>query len=458
MRKRVLTLFLALALVCGCLGGCGDKTGNGDDQPNKDGPKTGDTTELTLWCSYDEASTAVLKGLVEKFNQEYEQYHMTVENAGTVTTFRTKLLSLKKSDYPSVFFGVSNAMREYASTSYVVPIQKYVDADSDKWTEDLIDNVRAAYSDQDGNLVGGVMGLSTKGYMVNVTALKAAGYTLDDITSFEKIAEISQAAVDKGVVKYGYCIGDGNDAYDMLIYQGVDIFDGGDGYTGDITKCLYTEGETNAALKKLLGLQAKLFKSGAAYKNTGGTSACMSLFVNQQALFWTCTNSFVYEFSDLNMDFEWAFVPFTGIDENAKYKGCALTEGTGLFIANSGDEAQMQGAYDFIKFMARPEIQVSWCTYRGYVPYTKTAAASEEWLKYQEEFYPSAGWLMEMMQNTSSDLRFPNSMLMAQVLSANANMKSVIMTEPDSNLDDIIQRAADSLNESIEIQNLRNGQ
>ena len=451
MKKKLFTLVLVLSLVCGCLVGCGGKSeGNGGSE-SKDG-----VTELSLWCSYDEASTAVLEGLVDKFNEEYKnEYHMTVENTGTVTTYRTKLLSLKKSDYPSVFFGVSNAMAEYASASYVTPIQKYVEEDEDKWTDDWLDNVKVAYSDQDGNLIGGVMGLSTKGYMVNVTALEAAGYTVEDITSFEKVAEISQAVVDKGLTKYGYCIGDGNDYYDMLIYQGVDIFDGGNGYTGDITKCLYTEGETNAALKKLLQLQAGLFKSGAAYVNTGGTSACMSLFVNEQTTFWTCTNSFVYEFSDLDLKFEWAFVPFTGVDENAKHKGCALTEGTGMFIANSEDEAQMKGAYEFIKYMSKPEIQVEWCTYRGYVPYTKTAAESEAWQKYQNEFYPSAGLLMDMMEKTPEDLKFPYSQLMSQVLSANANIKSIIMTDPDSSIDDMIKNASDALNESIEIQNLR---
>jgi len=449
MKKRVFTLLFASLLACGVLAGCGNKKGQ---QASKDG-----VTELTVWCSYDEASTTVLEGIVDKFNEEYEQYHMKVENTGTVTTYRTKLMSMNKSDYPSAFFGVSNAMAEYTGASYVTPIQKYIDADEEKWTDDMYDNVKVAYSDMDGNMIGGVVGLSTKGYMINVTAIEAAGYKVEDITSFEKVAEISQAIYDKGILKYGYCIGDGNDAYDMLIYQGCDIFDGENGYTGDITKCLYTEGETKEALKKFLSLQAGLFKTGAAYKNSGGTGGGMSLFVNNQVAFWTCTNSFVYEFSDLDLEFEWAFVPFTGIDENAQYKNCALTEGTGIFIANSEDEAQMQGAYEFIKFLARTENQVDWCTFRGYVPYTKAAAQNEKWLSYQNDFYPSAGLVMQMMADTPKELRFPHTELMAQVLSANANMKSIIMTEPDADLEQLIQNATESINESIEIVNLRKG-
>lgn len=62
---------------------------------------------------------------------------------------------------------------------------------------------------------------------------------------------------------------------------------------------------------------------------------------------------------------------------------------------------------------------------------------------------------MDMMENTPAELRFPNTQLMAQILSSNANIKSVIMTEPDTNIDELINNAATSINESIEIQNLR---
>ncbi len=454
MKRKVLTLLLALSLVCGSLAGCGEKE-QGDKQGGGGNGESGEPLELTLWCTYTEASTTVLKKIAEKFNQEHGEYHITIENTGSVNQYRTKLATLKKSDYPSAFFGVTSAISEYATASYVTPLQKYIDADEDKWTEDMYESVRRAYSDKDGNLIGGVMGLSTKGYMVNVTALEAAGYKLEDVTSFEKLAKIAQDAVDKGVIKYGYSVGDGTDIEDMLLYQGVDIVDGGNGYTGEVTKSLYTEGDTYAALKKLLSIQAELYKNGGAYKNTGGTRGPQGLFTNGTLLFWTCTNSFVYELLDVTLDFEWAYIPHVGVDENAKYKNSAMVEGTGIFIANTENEAEMQGAYEFIKFLAKTENQVSWATYRGYLPYTKEAAASEEWQSYQKENFPSSVRLLEMIQNTSADLKFPYAELTTQILAADSDLNSFVMTDPSGDLDEYIGKAADTINDSIEVVNLR---
>lgn len=457
MKKRVLTLALALVLACTALTGCGEReSGAQNDPQGSDNPAvSGEKTELTLWSIYAEASSTVLKQLINKYNESSDKYHVTLENVGTVDQVRQKLQTSQKKYYPSVFMGTNNALYEYTSSDYTVPIQKYLDEDPDKWTEDMYDNVKAAYTDQDGVMVGALAGLSAKGYMVNVTALEAAGYTLEDVTSFEKIVEISKTACEKGVIKYGYCPGDGNDILDMLTYQGVDVLDADNGYGGKVTKSMYTEGETYEALKKLVSLLADLFESGAAYKNVSGFQGGTNTFVNGQTIFWTCTNSYVYLFDGMDLGFEWAFLPHVGVDENAKYKGCAMVEGTGLFIANTGDEVEMQGAYEFIKYLAQTENQVSWCTYRGYIPYTREAAASQEWITWRDQHFPSAVDLVERMQNTPADLRFPYSKLVNQMITNNKSILSNIMTNPKGDLDAYIQEAADSINQSIEIINMR---
>lgn len=451
MKKRILALLMALVMACGVLTGCGGgaSESGGEGTANN----SGDKIELSIWCIYTEAAVVKFQELIDKFNATSDKYHVTVDNAGSVTQIRQKLVTLQKEDYPAVFMGTNNALYEYSKADYVVPIQQYLDKDEEKWTDDMIDVVKKSYTDLEGNLIAGVMGVSAKGYFVNVDLLKKAGYTLDDVTSFEKIAEISQAAHDKGVCDKAYMAGDGNDILDMLTYQGVDILDSDNGFGGKTTKSLYTEGETNAALKKLLTLYKGMYDGGCLKK--AGFGGGRSPFVNGQAIFWACTNSYFYLIDGMDLGFEWAFVPHVGVDDNAKFKDDVLVEGTGLFIANSGDEEKMQGAYELIKFLSEPEPQLFWCTYRGYLPYTNEAANSEEWITWRDANFPSAQKISEGMINASSDMKFPYSKVLASMLNANDSLYGELELNGASEIDRLIEEAGASIDKSIKITNMR---
>ena len=453
MKKRILAVLMALALVCTGLTGCGGGNTGGTEGESANSGNSGEKTELTIWCIYTEAAVVKFQELIDMFNASSDEYHVTVDSGGSVTQIRQKMVTLQKEDYPSVFMGTNNALYEYSTAEYVVPIQKYLDEDEDKWTDDMIDVVKKSYTDLNGDQIAGVMGVSAKGYFVNVDLLKKAGYTLDDVTSFEKIAEISQAAHDKGVCDKAYLAGDGNDILDMLTYQGVDIVDADNGFDGKVSKSLYTEGETNASLKKLLTLYKGMYDGGCLEKT--GFGGGRTKFVNNQSIFWTCTNSYYYLIDNMDLNFEWAFVPHVGVDENAEFKGDVLVEGTGLFIANSGDEAEMQGAYELIKFLASPEAQLFWCTYRGYLPYTNEAAESEEWITWRDEHFPSAKNITEGMISASADMKFPYTKVLASMLSANDTLYGEMELNGTSEIDRLIEEAGASIDKSIKITNMR---
>lgn len=450
MKKRILALLMVLALGCSGLTGCG-----GEKTPDTggDSANSGEKIELSIWCIYTEAAMVKFEELIDMFNESSDKYHVTVDSGGNVTQIRQKMVTLQKEDFPSVFMGTNNALYEYSTAEYVVPLQEYLDKDEDKWTDDIFDVVKKSYTDLNGDLVAGVMGVSAKGYFVNVTLLEEAGYTLDDVTSFEKIAEISQAAHDKGICDKAYLSGDGNDILDMLTYQGVDIVDAGNGYDGKVTQSLYTEGETNASLKKLLTSYKEMYDGGCLEKTgfTGGRTK----FVNGKSIFWTCTNSYYYLIDNMNLDFEWAFVPHVGVDENAEFKGDVLVEGTGLFIANSGDEEEMQGAYELIKFLSTPEAQLFWCTYRGYLPYTNEAIESEEWKTWMNSNFPSAQNIIDGMTSASSEMKFPYTKVLASLLSANETLYGQLELNTASEIDRLIEEAGASIDKSIKITNMR---
>ena len=452
MKQKLLALILALTLVCTLLTGCG--RGKADEEGGKKGTTTDGKTELVLWSVYIDDGVDALYSLVDKFNETSDKYHLTMEYGGSQSQMRQKLATYDKKYYPSLFMCEPAAIYDYENGGYVKPLQDFLDKDSDKWTDDIFDVAKMTYSNKDGKMLGGIMGISVKGYFVNVDMLKAAGYQLEDITSFEKIAEIAQAAYDKGLCKYGYTPYESYEMQNMLCYQGVDILDNDNGFSGDPTKCLLGEGETYASLKKMTEIYSKMSQNGSYYYGAGGVSGA-SMFINRQLLFWAGTNSYVFNIKDVDLSFEWAFVPLVGVDENAKYKNCAMPEGTGLFIADTGDEAEMQGAYELIKFFAQPENQIEWCTYRGYVPYTNEVANSEGWLTWSAEYFPSSAALMEKIKNTPAELRLPYSPVAAAMNSACSRLSSMMSTDPKGDLDAFIQEITANVNKSINLLKMR---
>lgn len=449
MKKRFLAALLALVMVCSLLTACGGGSNQTDEE--EDG-----IIKLTLWSSYTAISNNKLQSLVAKFNAQSDKYevHMEVGQSGSET--RAKLAASTPEYYPDIFMGTNNAIAEYAGSRYTASIQSFIDADEDKWTEDLLPAARKCYSDADGNLVGLPVGLSVKGYMVNTTVLGQMGYTLDQLTSFEAVAKIAQEAKEQNLIKYGYIPSGANNISNMLLLQGMDLVDAGNGYDGKPTNCLYDEGETYKALYKYCEILAGLVSSGAAMKNNSGADGGTSTFVNGQALFWATTSSFVYEFADIEMTFEWGFVPFRGVDDNAKYSNEVLAEGTGIFIGNTGNEKKMQGAYEFIKFLGQPENQIYWCTFRGYTPYLQSVLESTEWTEWRDANHPTEKLLEGPLMSDNMELRYPNLNVMSRVQNADSEIQSYIYADPDpSKIDSYIQKAAKAIQDAIDMNNAR---
>ena len=172
MKKKLLSTILALVLVCSCLTACGGGAGESTNSSGK--------IELSLWSTYTEASNLKLTELVQKFNAESDKYEVRMEIGQNASGNRQKLAASTQEYFPSLFMGTNNAIVEYAQSEYTMPIQQYIDKDSEDWTANILGAVRTGFSDDKGTLIGVPVGTSVKGYMVNVDYLTAAGYTLSE--------------------------------------------------------------------------------------------------------------------------------------------------------------------------------------------------------------------------------------------------------------------------------------
>ena len=68
-------------------------------------------------------------------------------------------------------------------------------------------------------------------------------------------------------------------------------------------------------------------------------------------------------------------------------EGGVVVGGASLYIMNNKSEAQQQAAWEFIKYLATPEVQANWSVATGYFPIT-TAAYDQQVLKDNMAKYP----------------------------------------------------------------------
>lgn len=481
---RIFAVLLAAVVVCAAFGGCGKSgkkdggnTGSDDvssvEQQNESGESRAEQTssktaskqqtastaggkqqgtkQLTFWCGYGTDHYNRVQKLVDLFNSKQKNYRLKLASKGGTGELRTSLMSTAKANLPSLFNGTPLTNAHYAENSFCAPIQPYIDADPDKWANDMFEPVRWAYSDRNGKLIGAPIGLSITGWGVNLDVLQKAGYSEKDCTSFEAMVNIAIDAVKQGLVKYGMTINNGVDIHDALRLQGVDLVDKNNGWSGDPASSQLEKGNTNTVLKKFLTLEAKLYNEGAGYPMTT-TGNVGGQFKNGSILFWRNTNSY-FSAAIVNTgqpNFHWGFIPAVGVDNSAKYKNQCLAEGTGVYIANTGDEREMQGAYEFIKFCASVEAQRLWCGSCTYTPFTKKAAADPEIVKWQNANFPEWKNVINVLNNSKSDLRGTYAAIGSEMTNSLFELAQAVSDNPKGNIDTYIKNANQRFQQGID--------
>lgn len=452
--KKAVSMLLCMLLLCMSMSACGN--GGGGDKDSSGKANEGEV-EITWWVSYSTAYTVYFDELIEQFNELHDgEYHVTQLYNGGDDELRTKVATTEQKELPNLIIGTPMATAYFDEQDNIIPVQKFIDEDEEDWTGAIYDAVKDSYRNADGEMIGVPLGVSCPGYYVNVDMLKKAGYTVDDITSYEKIAKIASDIVSKKVATYGISHYYGYDLADALTLQGVHFYDNENGHAGEPTKSLIKEGATYDALKKYMEIYASLYKDGVAYSYKGDLKAeILPSFVQGDLAMLGATTSYVSQIVDLQPDFKWQFVSTLSVDDNAAYKGAAMCEGHGIYIVDNGNEKAAQGAYEFLKFMAQPESQAYWCMNTGYLPYTEEAYTNADYQTWMKENFPDAVDMKEKFLAPPEGLKAPYSFLISAVQDACNICKDYMFADPTQNLDEVIGWAYDSMEEAIEINAIR---
>lgn len=414
--------------------------------------------QVNWWTHWSGSMADPLKEFIAEFNAMQDKYQVNYVYQGTSLDVIGKLQSTQKNELPAMFTGATECVGYFADADFVNPIQEFIDKDPDTNLDPdkLFSISRTGYCDRTGKMIGYPACNSFPGIYVNLDMFEAAG--IDPYTSLdtiEDIYDVCKKMVDGGYAKTG--IGFHSDAYwiaMVLSTQGVPAFDGNDGWTSEVTKCVYNEEPTKSALESLLGTLQKLYKEG--YGIPYGTDINVELiprFAAGEFPILQCTTGFYNKIMLAGAKFKIDLLPLFGCNDDRVHEGVPAG-GCGSFIVDNGNPEAQQGAYEFIKYMAQPENNARFAMATGYLPQTQAAVDTPKYQDYLNNTFPAARNALKTQAEGDGSIRNPLAPIANEHKEANAILITTITNDPNYNVDKAIDEATVRLTEAVELFNL----
>ena len=456
--KKTLAMILALVMALSLVA-CGQKK-----DPTADwGEKPEGTIEVVVWTYFGETMRNQYQQIVDAFNNSQSEYHVTVESQGNQAEMNAKIASTAQEDLPALFHGAVENVAMYANEDYCVPIQEFIDIDEKgAWKEldNTWDAIRAAYQDAEGNQIGYPQGYSYPAIYYNKDMFAKAGIdATKELLSFEDLYTISKKLVDGGYTTYG--IGFHPDGYYFnaaLGREGIMYYDNDNGYKGTIENCLYTSDSTaNNAVKTMLGTYQKLYADNLAiaYGSNYQKEIIPQLADGSCAMMMAVVSVTVKVLSAVGNNFEGGIVPMISATSAGKRTGNPAG-GTGSFICNNGNKWAQKGAYEFIKFASSADQAANFSTMTGYLAPNSDAYNSTTYQDYVKNTFPAIADVYTSLEKSDSSANNPYIPISNEMKAANKTATQEAASDPKADLDTIIKKANDTIQEAIELYNLSN--
>ena len=363
--KKAMILILTLALLLGCLAGCGN-----DSPLDPDHPVT-----LTMWHNYGGDMQQAMDYLIDQFNSTVGKEEGIVINVTAISSSSEldKSLSMIVNgdpgapEMPDIFTGYPKMAIQFREKDMLVDLDSYfTEEELSAYVEAFVEEGRLS----DGGLYVFPIAKSTEVLYVNKTLFDRfaaeTGASGELLATFEGIAELSQLYYDWSGGKQFYAADSWFNFAEVGMAQlGDSIFEGEalslDGDTfAHIFETVYTPAvEGGFAIYD--GYSSDLSKTGDLVCSTGSSAGI--LFYGDTITYPDGTVENV----------EYSILPYPVFEGGEK---TALQRGGGLMVAKS-DEKKEYAAAVFIKWLTAAEQNMNFVASTGYLPVTKQAFEEE---------------------------------------------------------------------------------
>jgi len=351
--------------------------------------------EVTFWHSMGGAGQEALNKIVENFNSSQDGIQVNAEYQGTYDESLTKFNAVAGSDSaPTVIQTFEIGTKAMINSGQIVPIQELIDADGYDMSG-LEENITNYYS-LDGTFYSMPFNSSTPVMYYNKDAFKAAGLDPEaPPATYEEVEAASKAIVESNPEMKGFAL----QAYgwlweQLLANQGALLLNNDNGRTATPTEIGWTEEEG----KSILNWVKNMVDAGTfANYGTNGDNMMAGFLAGDVSMFLQSSASSRDVIDKAPFEVGIAYLPYP----EAKERQGVVIGGASLWMIDGKSEEEQKAAWEFMKYVQKPEVQAEWHTGTGYFA-INPAAYDEQVVKDAYAEKPQLQVTVDQLQDTKA--------------------------------------------------------
>ncbi|RME58848.1 MAG: ABC transporter substrate-binding protein [Caldilineae bacterium] len=335
--------------------------------------------------------------LVARFNESQDKIVVNATYQGSYDdTYNALLAAMETGNLPQVTQNFDIASQTMFDTGIVLPAWKLIEEYGGFDPNDLVPAVRDYYSDENG-LVALAFNSSTPILYYNEEMFQQAGIEgIDGSLSFSEFKALCDKLMEAEVAPYCFTFGQVGWYFEQILANSGGLyFNENNGRTGRATEVMFNQGQGVEVFTFL----TSLIQEGYA-PNLGSTwTETDSTFQTRQAAIEIDSTSDVSIIENSEFPVKTAFIPHSDSSE----RNGVIIGGAALWLIDSGDAKINEASWEFMKFMAAPEQQITWHTGSGYFPVNLKAHSDPQLQAFWDE-HPNFRTAIDQLVTTKTTL------------------------------------------------------
>jgi sn-glycerol 3-phosphate transport system substrate-binding protein len=406
-----------------------------------------EAVHIVFWHSMGGAGGEAIQKLSDAFNTSQDHIEVEVQYQGTYDEAINKLKNSALGDAgPDVMQLYDIGTRWMIDSGYTYTMQDFIDKEG--YDASLLEQNILAYYSIDNKLYSMPFNSSTPILYYNKDAFKEAGLDAEKAPSnFDELIETSKKLVKKEgdkVTRYGANIQIYGWFFEQfLVKSQLDYANNGNGRKDGATAVSF---DSNGGALSIMNKWKEAVDSGAVANLGRDSDTNQEAFIagnSCMTLASTASLAGIKNKIDGKFELGTAYLPSIRPED----KGGVSIGGGSLWIMDKKDEAKANAAWEFIKYMVSPEVQVEWSKATGYFPITTEAynmPAMAEHLEAQPQFKTAIDQLHASTGSTGALLAvFPEARSTIE-----ENIEKLLNNELST--EEAVAKASETINKAIE--------